>query len=413
MPTKDKTIALVSTFDTKGQECLYINNLITENGFGVTTIDVGTGVRGKLVFKPDYSREDVVKNASSSMDEVLELGKVGKEMGIMDIMTRGAIKICQQLHRSGKLDGVISLGGTMGTNLGTTIMRALPFGIPKVMLSTIAASNMRSFVGTSDIVMVPSVADIIGLNNITKTVLTRAAGAVMGMAAASEITASAKPLIGTTTLGGTQVCVDRVAKRLGEKGYEFVVFHANGIGGKSMEELIEQGIIKGVFDASPNEVVDHLYGAWSDAGPTRLEVAGLKGIPQLVAAGNLDHIIYDSPDKIPERFKKHYVHRHGPSIFTLRTQKKDMEEIGKVVAEKLNKAKGPTAVLLSLKGISVLDLVDKNFVDHEANYALFQTLKENLRTGIEIKEMDVHINDEAFSDEAAKMMYKLMGGNDA
>jgi uncharacterized protein (UPF0261 family) len=409
----EKTIVLVSTFDTKGQECLYVKNLISENNFLVTTIDIGTGARGKLIFKPDHPREEVVKNAKSSMDEVLELGKVGKEMGIMDIMTRGAIKICQQLRQSGKLDGIISLGGTMGTSLGTTIMKALPFGIPKVMLSTIAASDMRSFVGTSDIVMVPSVADIIGLNNITKTVLTRAAGAVMGMASTGEVKTSDTPLIGTTTLGGTQICVDRVAKHLSKKGYEFVVFHANGVGGKSMEELIDQGIIKGVFDASPNEVVDHMYGAWSDAGPTRLETAGLKGVPQLVAAGNLDHIIFNSADSIPERFKNHYVHRHGPSIFTLRTQKKDMEEIGKVVAEKLNKAKGPTAVLLSLKGISVLDQVDKDFVDNEANFALFETLKKNLKPEIEVKVMDAHINDESFADEAAEMMYRLMGGKDA
>jgi uncharacterized protein (UPF0261 family) len=404
-----KTIVMVATFDTKGQECLYVKDLISKSGYMVITIDVGTGARGELVFAPDYPREAVVKAAGSSMEEILALGKVGKEIRIIEIMAAGAIKICQQLYESGKLDGAISLGGTMGTSLGTTIMKSLPFGVPKVMLSTVASGETKPFVGTSNIVMVPSVADIIGLNLITETVLRLAAGAVMGMAATAEkVKPSSKPLIGVTTLGGTQKCVEQVRKRLEKKGYEFVVFHANGVGGKAMEELVEQKIITGVFDLSPNEVVDHMYKGWGDAGPTRLEIAGRVGVPQLIAAGNLDHIVYTSLDKIPEQFRNHYVHRHGPSIFTLRTKKKDMEEIAKVIAEKINKAKGPTAVILSLRGLSVLDQVDKDFVDNEANYALFEVLKKNLKPEIEVKEVDAHVNDELFAEEAASMLYRLM-----
>jgi uncharacterized protein (UPF0261 family) len=404
-----KTIVMVATFDTKGQECLYVKNLMIKNGYTVITIDVGTGVRGELVFASDYPKEAVVKVGGSSMEEILALGKVGKEIRIIEIMAAGASKICQQLYEAGKLDGVISLGGTMGTALGTTIMKSLPFSVPKVMLSTVASGDTKPFVATSNIVMVPSVADIIGLNPITETVLNRAAGAVMGMAAAAEkVRPSSKPLIGVTTLGGTQKCVEQVRKRLEKKGYEFVVFHASGVGGKAMEELVEQKIITGVFDLSPNEVVDHMYKGWGDAGPTRLEIAGREGVPQLISAGNLDHIVYTSPDKIPEQFRSHYIHRHGPSIFTLRTKKKDMEEIGRVIVEKLNKAKGPTAVILSLKGISVLDLVDKDFVDNEANYALFEVLKKNLKPEIEVREVNAHINDELFAEEAASMLYRLM-----
>jgi len=405
---RERTIVLMATFDTKGQECLYVKNLISENNYKVTTIDVGTGARGELVFSPDYPKEEIVKAAGSSMDEILTLGKVGKEIQIMEIMASGATKICQQLHRSDRLDGIISLGGTMGTNMGTTIMRSLPFGVPKVMLSTVASGDTRPFVGTSDIVMIPSVADIIGLNPITKTVLTRAVGAVIGMVAIGEVKTSGKPLIGISTLGGTQKCADQVRKRLEEKGYEFVIFHTNGVGGRAMEELVEQGVITGVFDLSPNEVIDHLYGGWSDAGPTRLEVAGRKGIPQLVGPANVDHIIYDSFDKIPKRFKNHHIHRHGPSIFVLRTKNKDMEEIAKIIAEKLNRTQGPTAVILSLKGVSFLDLVDEGFVDDEANLVYFETLKQNLKPEIEVKEVNAHVNDESFAAEAAEMLYKLM-----
>jgi uncharacterized protein (UPF0261 family) len=404
-----KTIVLVGTFDTKAQECLYVKNLLVEKNHEVVTIDVGTGARGTLLFPPDYPREEIVKAAGSSMEEVLSLGNTGKEAQIMEIMTRGAIAICQELLQSRMVDGIVSLGGTMGTNMGTTIMRSLPFGLPKVMLSTVASGDTRLYVGTKDIVMVPSIADIIGLNPITKTVLDQTVGAVTGMATTVEAKASWKPLIAISSLGGTQKCASAAKNRLEEEGYEVAIFHSNGIGGRAMEELIERDIIKAVFDLSPNEVVDHMYGGWADAGPARLETAGQQGKPQLVGPANVDHIIYDSRAKIPERFRNHYIHMHGPALFVLRTKTKDMEEIAKYMAEKLNKARGPTAVIHSLKGISALDLLDEGFVDNEANLAYLETLKRNIRPDIEVKEVDAHVNDDVFADEAAKMLLRLMG----
>lgn len=402
-----KVIIIIATLDTKGQESLYIKNLMRPN-YEAITIDIGTGARGKLVFSPDYPREEVVKAAGSSMDEVLAFGEKGQEMRIMEIMASGAAKICQQLHKSGRLDGIIGLGGTMGTNMGTTVMRSLPFGVPKVMLSTIASSNVRPFVGTSDIVMMPSIADIVGLNWITNTVLTRAAGAIMGMVNTGELRASGKTIIGISVIGGAIICATLVKKHLEDKGYEVVIFHANGIGGKAMEELIEQGLIKGVFDFSPNEVVDNLYGGWSDAGPARLEAAGRVGIPQLIGPANTDHIIYSSREEIPERFRDHHVHVHGPALFVVRTRKKEMEEVGQVMVEKLNKALGPTAVIFPLKGLSFLDLVDEGFIDDEANLALLEILRRNLKPEIEIKTVDTHINNELFAKEAAEMLCELM-----
>jgi uncharacterized protein (UPF0261 family) len=403
-----KNIAFVGTLDTKGEEFLYIKKLIEKNNYRVTSIDLGTGWRGKLVFPADYPRQEVAKAGGSNMEEILSLGESGQENRMMEIMADGAIRICKRLYESGKLDGIISIGGTMGTTLGTRIMRALPFGLPKVMLSTIASGDTRPYISTKDIVMISSIADIAGLNRITETTLRQAAGAVMGMVAAGKGKASEKPLIGITTLGGTTNCALHVKKELERKGHEVVIFHANGIGGRAMEEMIEQGLIQGVFDLSPNEVVDHLYQGLSDAGPMRLEVAGRKWIPQLIAPGNIDHIIYGSPDKILERFKHQYIHVHGTGIYVLRTKRNEMIEVAKAMAEKINKAKGKTAVIFPLKGLSILDKVDKEFDDPEANFAFFETLKQNLKPEVEVKEVNAHITDTHFADEAGEMLYKLI-----
>jgi uncharacterized protein (UPF0261 family) len=404
-----KAIVLVATFDTKAEESIYIKNLIEKNNYQVITIDVGTGWRGNLIFQADYPRQEVAKLAGSNMDEILAMGESGQEDRMMELMARGAINICQQLYESGKFHGIISIGGTMGTSLGTRIMRTLPFGLPKVMLSTIASGDTRPYIATKDIIMISSIADIAGLNRITEVTLRQAAGAVMGMTSVGEGKASRKPLIGVTTLGGTTNCALHIKKALQGKGYETVIFHANGCGGRAMEEMIEQDMIHGVFDLSPNEIVDHLYKGWSDAGSTRMEEAGRKGIPQLVSPGNIDHIIYSREDLIPERFKLQYIHRHGPSILVLRTKEPEMIEVGKVMAEKLNRAKGPTAVILPLKGLSILDKTVEEFNDPESNNAFFSSLSRNLNPSIEVSRVDAHITDRAFAEEAERMLSKLLG----
>jgi uncharacterized protein (UPF0261 family) len=403
-----KIIALIATLDTKGEESLYLKELFEKKGYQLKTVDVGTGWRGKLTLSPDYSVNEVAKAVGSNIAELLSLGESGQENRMMEILADGAINICRQLYDSGELHGVVSIGGTMGTTLGTRVMRALPFGLPKVMLSTIASGDTRPYIGTKDIVMVPSIADIAGLNRITEATLRQAAGAVMGMADVADVRSAERPLIGMTTLGGTTNCALHIKKELERRGYETVIFHANGCGGRAMEEMIEQGLIQVVFDLSTNEVVDHLYSGWSDAGSTRLEVAGRKGIPQLIAPGNIDHIIYGSPDKILERFKHQHIHVHGTGIYVLRTKKWEMTEVALAMAEKINKAKGRTAVILPLQGLSILDKVDKEFEDSEANFAFFETLKENLKPEVKVKEVNAHITDVLFADEAAEMLCELV-----
>jgi uncharacterized protein (UPF0261 family) len=405
-----KTIALVVTLDTKGEESRYVKDLIEQGGYKVIVIDVGTGARGSLLFHPDIPRERVAEAAGVTMEEILALGKKGKEMKIMELMASGGANIVKGLHASGELDGMISIGGTMGTHLGTTIMRALPFGVPKVMLSTVASGDTRPYIGTADITMIPSVADIAGLNRITETSLSQAAAAVMGMAAIGEVKPSDRPLIGITTLGGTTACALYVKRFMEEKGYEVAIFHSgSGIGGRAMEEMIEQGLISAVFDLSTNEVVDNLYGGFTDVGPSRLEAAGKKGIPQVVAPGNVDHIMYTSADLIPDRFKHQKVHVHGPRIHVLRTKKKEIMEVGKAMADKLNKAVGPTVVIFPKKGLSILDITDPEiFKDPESDLALLEVWKQDLKPEIEILELDVHITDERFAEEAAGLLYRLM-----
>jgi uncharacterized protein (UPF0261 family) len=288
-------------------------------------------------------------------------------------------------------------------------MRSLPFGLPKVMLSTIASGDTRPYIDTRDIVMISSIADLAGWNRITEVTLSQAAGAVMGMVESATRKAFDKPLIAMTTLGGTTNCCLQVKKELESMNFETVIFHSNGCGGKAMEEMIEQGLVQGVFDLSTNEVVDNLYLGWSDAGPTRLEAAGRVGTPQLVAPGNIDHIIYGSPDRIPKRFSDQYVHVHGTGIYVLRTKKKEMIEVAIAMAEKLNRAKGKTAVILPLRGLSILDKWDKeHFHDPEANEAYFETLKQNLKPEVEVREVDAHITDSRFSEEAVQMLWELL-----
>jgi len=399
---------LIATLDTKSEESKFAMEILKNKDLEVITIDVGTGLRGRPVFTPDYPAEEVARAAGTTVSELLEIGQKGQEMVFMEKMIAGASAIVGRLYAEGKLHGIFSLGGTMGTHMGTSVMRSLPFGVPKVMISTAASGDVRGWVGTKDITMIPSIADIVGLNRITRISLRRAAGALAGMVFSGEEPLSDRPLVAVTTLGGTTAGAMRFKKRLEERGYEVVIFHAIGIGGMAMEELISEGKIQGVFDLSTNEVIDHLYGGMTDAGPNRLEMAGAMGLPYLVAPGNLDHLLFVSRERIPEQFRGREVHAHGPTVLLLRSRKAEMEELGKIMAEKLNRAKGPTAIIFPLKGFSVANLLGKEeFDDPEADHLLLQTLKKTIRSDIKIIEYDIHINDEEFAHRAADIFLDL------
>ena len=311
-----------------------------------------------------------------------------------------------------EFETILSLGGTMGTYIGTAVMRALPLGIPKVMVFTQASGDTPPYVGTKDIIMIPSVADIFGLNRITKNMLTLDAGAIVGMVKVARSPVSPvpsdKPLIGLTVHGDFMPCANFIIELLEQKGYEVVVFHAVGIGGKTLEEWVEQGLLSGVFDLVTTEVLQHMFGGLYDAGPTRLEAAGANGIPQLVAPGKIDTITFDPNLGIPERFKGRKLYAHTPARVGVPTTKEERALLGKVMAEKLNKAIGPTAVIIPKKGFSGVDKEDNEWHDPEANLAFTEALKKNLKQGIRVVEVDAHINDKLFAETAATLLDKLM-----
>jgi uncharacterized protein (UPF0261 family) len=399
-----KTIVLLGRLDSKGKEYAYVKDLILRGGFDVIVVDVGT--RGDPHFEPQISREEVAKAAGVKIEDVVDPTDENKEIRVM---MEGAPKIAQRLRDSGRLDGILCLGGSRGTAIGTAAMRALPFGLPKVMVSTIASGDMRPYIGIKDITLVHSVTDIVGLNRMTKRLLTYAAGAVMGAVAADTgLEVSDKPLIAMSSMGGINRAVFSAQKILEDKGFEVVAFHTVGTGGRALEEAVEQGLIDGVLDLVTHEVTDHLYGGYCDAGPARLEAAGKKGLPQVIVPGCLDFIVFSPPEKIPESLRERQVYRHTPEVAIVRANKDEMASVGKTIAEKLNRALGPVIVVIPNQGFSPANRPGKPLYDPEADRAFAEALRQNLRPSIRIVEVDAHINDERFAKGAVDLLCELM-----
>jgi uncharacterized protein (UPF0261 family) len=390
--------------DSKGKEYAYVKDQMLRGGFDVIVVDAGT--RGAPQFEPDISREEVARAAGVKIQDVVDPTDENKEI---QVMMEGASKIAQGLRDSGRLDGIMCLGGSRGTAIGTAAMRALPFGIPKVMVSTIASGDMRPYIGTKDITLVHSVTDIVGLNRMTRRLLACAAGAVMGAVAADPgLEVSDKPLIAMSSMGGINRAVFSAQKTLEDKGFEVVAFHTVGTGGQALEEAVEQGSIDGVLDLVTHEVMDHLYGGYCDAGPARLEAAGKKGIPQVIAPGCLDFIAFSPPEKMSEELRKRKVYRHTPEVAIVRANKDEMASVGKTIAEKLNRALGPTGVVVPNQGFSPANRRGKALYDPEADRAFVEGLRQNLKPSIRIVEVDAHINDELFAKQAVDLLCELM-----
>ncbi len=400
-----KNILFVATFDTKADEAKYLKEWLERNHCTVITVDVGTGSKGKPVFACDFPPERVAEAAGSSIEEIRALGQAGKSQEWIRLMGKGAASIAKNLFDEGKVDGVISFGGNAGTSLGSIAMRELPFGIPKVICSTVASGNTRPYVGTKDICMVPSVADIAGLNRLTRVSLTQAAGALLGMVDASLPEPSSGPLIAITEIGRLADTSHRMRVMLEAAGYETVLFHGVGTGGKALEEMIDQGRVQGVLDLSLNEVMDHLHGGFCDAGPTRLEAAGQKGIPAVIAPGYSNRIVYSSREAIPKKFRERDIWTLGVSIFIVPVTKEEIRELAGVLVSKINAYRGPTVLLLPLQGFSS---PRERFDDPEVNAALFRELKQNIKPQVQIKELDMHILDPEFADEAATTLLRMM-----
>lgn len=387
-----KTIALVGALDTKGAEYSFVRDAIQAHGYEVLLIDVG--VLGAPVIPPDITRKTIAEAAGADLEALVEERDRGKAV---TVMSEGAAMVLPQLHAQGKFHAVMAMGGTGGTSVACAAMRALPLGVPKVMVSTAAGTDVSAYVGVTDIVMVPSIVDVAGINKISREVFARAAGAICGMVKTVVPEAEGRPLITATMFGNTTTAVDHAREILEKAGYEVLVFHCTGIGGRTMESLIEAGKIVGVLDITTTEWADEIAGGVFSAGPTRLEAAAKNGVPAIVTPGCLDMVNWWAPETIPEAYSERIFYRHNPNITLMRTTVEECVQLGNIMAEKLNRSTAAVTVILPLKGFSMIDLKGKDFHLPKANAALCETLKSKLRNDIKVVEMDCEINDPEFS----------------
>jgi uncharacterized protein (UPF0261 family) len=313
------------------------------------------------------------------------------------------------LFEQGRFEGMLGIGGGGGTILATAAMRELPIGVPKVMVSTMASGDVSAYVGIRDITLMYSVTDIAGLNPLSRRILANAAGAVAGMVEQELLETAARPLVAATMFGVTTPCVDRVRERLDEAGYDVMVFHATGSGGRAMEALIDEGWFVGVADVTTTEWCDEVVGGVLSAGPDRLSAAGRRGIPQVVSLGATDMVNFGAIETVPEPFRDRTLYRHNPSVTLMRTTADECRVVGRRIADRLNAAEGPTVLVLPLRGVSALDAEGQPFRAPETDRALFDTLREHLNDAVEVVEVDAHINDTAFADAFAERLLGLLG----
>ena len=399
-----KTVAIAGTFDTKGVEYLYLKELIESQG--LSTFTIHTGVFEPL-FKPDVSNEAVAKAAGVDINTLVT--KRDRALAT-EVLSKGMEKLIPELYKQGKFDGIISLGGTGGTSLATPAMRALPIGVPKVMVSTVASGNTAMYVGTSDIVMMPSVVDVAGLNSISSKIFTNAAFAIAGMVKFENTKVlEKKPLVAATMFGVTTPCVTAAREYLEARGYEVLVFHATGIGGKSMEALVDAGFIEGVLDATTTEWADEIIGGILNAGPHRLEAAAKNHVPQVVSVGALDMCNFGPYDTVPKQFAGRNLYKHNPTTTLMRTTVEENKAIGEKLVEKLNMATGKTVLFLPLKGLSMIDVEGQPFYGPEEDKMLYDTLRNGVNKDVvEIIEMDNAINDVEYAQAMAQKLIDLM-----
>ena len=397
------TVVLLGTLDTKGEEYDFLRRKVREEGVDVLLVD--TGILGVPLADPDISRQEVAEAAGANAQELAESGDRGDAV---EAMARGAGEIVKELHAQGRLDSVLALGGSGGTAIATQAMRELPVGVPKLMVSTMASGDTRPYVGAVDVTLMYSVVDIAGLNPISERILGNAAAASAGMAKSQGPQAEAeKPLVGATMFGVTTPSVTEARKRLEELGYEVLVFHATGTGGQAMEALMRSGFITASLDITTTELADELVGGVLSAGPERLEAAGALGIPQVVSLGALDMVNFGPFETVPADFRDRLLYKHNPTVTLMRTMPEECAELGRVIAEKLNKARGPLTIFVPLKGVSLIATEGQVFHDPAADEALFGALREHLDPDVDLRELDLDINDPEFAQAMADRLDAL------
>jgi uncharacterized protein (UPF0261 family) len=353
--------------------------------------------------EPDISREDVAHAAGENVGALAEASDRG---AATTAMGSGAAAMLSRLQAEGRLDGVLGLGGSGGSSIVTTAMRALPVGVPKLMVSTLASGDTRPYVGAVDITMMYSVVDIAGINSVSSRILTNAAGAIAGMVKASVPPLEHKPLVAASMFGVTTQGVTYARNRLEELGYEVLVFHATGTGGQSMEMLVAAGFVAGVLDLTTTELADELVGGVLSAGPQRLEAAGAAGVPQVVSLGALDMVNFGPRETVPASFEGRNLYVHNPTVTLMRTTPQESSALGREVKRKLAAARGPTALFIPRKGVSMIAVAGQPFHDADADEALFAEVEDS--GDLEVHDLDLDVNDERFAVAMADRLHEMI-----
>jgi uncharacterized protein (UPF0261 family) len=398
-------VVLVGTLDTKGQELSFMRERLLEAGCEVIVVDAG--IRSTAP-GADISADEV---ATAAGVDRAALAAAGDRGPAVMAMARGATEVVRRLHASGRLDAIAGVGGSGGSSIVAAAMRALPIGVPKLLVSTMASGDTRPYVGTSDMALLYSVVDIAGLNQVSERILANAAAAVAGMAHAAagvHPARSRRPVIGATMYGVTTPCVDAAREWLEARGYEVLVFHATGSGGQAMEALIRSGFMSGVLDVTTTELADEIVGGLFTAGPDRLDAAGEQGLPQVVSLGATEMGTFGTPDSVPLAYQGRELYRHNDSITLLRLDAQECEALGRLMAAKLNAAQGPVSLFIPSRGFSALSVIGGPFHDPDADAALIGALRFGLRADIEVIEMDTHLNDPGFARAMAARLDELV-----
>ena len=398
------TVVIVGALDTKGAEFRYVTDLLAQRGLQTLVVDFG--VMGAAAFTPDIGRAEVAAAGSGDLER-MRSGEHKDEA--MRTMAQGLAVVVRRLYDEGRLDGIIGMGGSGGTSIATSAMRTLPVGVPKVMVSTMGGGDVSPFAGTKDITFMPSVVDVAGFNRISRRIYANAAGAIAGMVNAEVPAASEeKPLIAASMFGNTTTAVDHARELLEAQGYEVLVFHATGTGGRTMEGLIADGFITGSLDITTTELADEVCGGVLSAGPERCLAASRAGIPAVLVPGCVDMANFGGIETVPERYRGRNLYQWNPNVTLLRTNVEENRRMGAMLATAANAATAPVAILLPLGGVSMLDSVGHEFWDPEADRACFDTIKANLRPGIALIELPENINDPAFPERAVATLLEML-----
>jgi uncharacterized protein (UPF0261 family) len=399
-----KTIALVGALDTKGKEFDFVRQLVEQAGLDTLVIDFG--VMGEPTLAPDITRAEV---AEAGGGDLAHLASGEHKDEAMQVMAAGLAAVVRRLYDEGKLDGIFSMGGSGGTSIATAAMRALPVGVPKVMVSTLGGGDVSAYAGTKDITFMPSIVDVAGINRISRAIYKNAAGSVIGMVQAEAPPAPGeKPLVTASMFGNTTACVDLARNIMENAGYEVLVFHATGSGGRTMESLITDGYIVGSLDITTTELADEVCGGVLSAGPDRVMAASRAGIPAVIVPGCVDMANFWGLETVPEKYQGRNLYKWNPNVTLMRTNVEENTRIGEMLAAAANAATAPVTIVLPLKGVSMLDSPGGRFWDPEADQACYDAIKANLRTGIPVVELDYNINDSEFAQKCAELMLEML-----